>query len=398
MCTLFRSSSRKNFGEESDERSFGQISTFRPSTWNDGAASMTKPFSEAALAALGLEGVSFGPRQALIVPESEIELGAGWRAHVVAAVSLTALAAAGKFIEARPSGADTLPIRVEVLEGNPSVMRFIVDPDSEPAFRVVHGGDDAIVRTAAGTVIVDLKKAGVACCQWPDGTGIGFDPDGYLYFHELHPLPPVVDVPASDVASWCADANDQWLISQVGERLEAGNAWEHSVAVGMYARLLRPSSGAAARERVQRVLKGEIDEPLARPTRWARSLTPEQLAFVEREALAEADGILLFIDELCEHIDPADPAWREDLLAWCHRRDDLEGVWLILREANAGKRLTAVMRTVDYLGHQFVSTIPARIVLPDERLWRAQCGDPDAWWSSLAEPETNDAGRSGSTA
>ena len=129
-------------------------------------------------------------------------------------------------------------------------------------------------------------------------------------------------------------------------------------------------------------IRGEVQDGLATPRRWVRSLEPEQVSTMGRLALAEAERL----GEAAGHLERSDPesdAWRDEWRQLCHRRDDLEGVRVLLAERGASQALDSHLAAVDRAGRALRMSAPLARLGPDERLRRARLADPDAWWGWL---------------
>ena len=186
----------------------------------------------------------------------------------------------------------------------------------------------------------------------------------------------------SDVKSWCASSDDRWLIEAVDEQLDAGDSWHAGVAVGMYARLRVEHSLAETRRIVEDARAGRVNEVLAAPRRWARALHPDQVATLRDLALSETMALLEAIEELDGVRQSTDETWQRSVLDLCHRRDDLQSVWLLLKEAVQEKTVLHSLSILDEEGAAFMHGLPNTVEWPaDERLRRATAIDPLAWWT-----------------
>lgn len=199
----------------------------------------------------------------------------------------------------------------------------------------------------------------------------------------------VVEGPATvtcPIERWLSASSDAWLVDLVRRRLQASDGpLDQAVAAGLLARLEeRPV--AEIRASAARLEAGEYEERMDRERAWARSLRPEQLETVEWLAVEAADHLRQELPEL--GLEPAvgDAGWRACMLGLFHLRDDLQGVWLLLREAGRGERLGSLLEALDREARRVLLAVP---IWPepasDQRLLRAIEVDPDGWW---VEPAT----------
>lgn len=358
---------------------------------------MMPPLAQDQLRVLGMLGVTIGAGELLPFP---VEVARGLDMSGVPK-SLPVLFQLRfqdvHFQEARVGVLEDFGSRIEVLRENPAIVKLIGAPGSTTAFRSLRNGD-AATRVDAddpATRYVDLERSGPARIDVDDGNGvlILLETDGIRFFPILR-APVRIDAP-SDIISpaeeWCATCDDDWLVEQVRGRLVLHDPWQHGVAAGLYARLFEPQSRLRVRELLDRMRAREPDQDLAAPRLWARSLSAAQLATLEELALVEIDRSYASLSDLEETMAPDEAAWREDLLAVCHQRDDVESVRVLLREAGCGELITAALDALDCEGELLVSSIPRIIRLRDERLRRVLLRDPTAWWSVLAEFEEGGA-------
>jgi hypothetical protein len=240
-----------------------------------------------------------------------------------------------------------------------------------------------------------LKRSGPSPCLWDRS--------------EVYPLvaslalEPLAPIPAPEFEMWLADCRDSWLAGELEALVSAGDDWSLAVASGAFVRLMEPAavgqglvvrrldpggwppstrapSATAASQRVEALLRGEVDETLARPRRWIRGLTPEQIRTVEQLALAEADRLMEALDEVVEATESATTDWSSEWVALCQSREDLEGVRVLLTEVGRHEALGRALATLDREGRRTSLGIPLARVPADEKLSRAHRIDPDAWW------------------
>jgi len=134
--------------------------------------------------------------------------------------------------------------------------------------------------------------------------------------------------------------------------------------------------------RVARGFEPEASEADAIPARrWLRSVTADQRTLIERFAIVRTRDIAAQLARIQEGegVDQSlDFAWQ----GTCWDRDDVEGIRVLLREAQAGQALSAALRAVDELGRAVRFSWPSEVDVHDDRLQRVSEADPGAWWGS----------------
>jgi hypothetical protein len=290
--------------------------------------------------------------------------------------------------------AATLGVSIRLLEKNRHVLVVNVDRDEDVRFRSLRSADDSglyIDSQASNVAFVDIVTAGAVAvaigsgelllfCRGPDGESVDFF-TGSLAVTEISDL----DGIGSPVAGWVQETGDAWLIAAVGERVAADDPWNHTVAVGLYSRLRRPF-GEETRRFVASILAGKPAADLVRAARWARELTPPQIDTLRRLTLAEIDLVGDRLAALDEEWQPDDADMVGELVELCHRRDDIEAVWQLIRDDAVAAELAGALEPLDERGMRFVASLPERLELADERLWRARANGVEGWWVSCAAP------------
>ena len=104
----------------------------------------------------------------------------------------------------------------------------------------------------------------------------------------------------------------------------------------------------------------------------------------EAHALAEASALVLDVEDAIADVDARVEGWDDTVRELAHRRDDLEGVLLLLDGAGAGTAIRSSLAAVDHEGQVLRLAIEPDILDNDERLRRAGLKDPDAWWAAHA--------------
>jgi hypothetical protein len=203
----------------------------------------------------------------------------------------------------------------------------------------------------------------------------------------LRPLAlPVQAEIRSNVEEWVKEyldrTGDEWLFDLVRDRLLRADTLDHVVAIGIMARLQRPPSGQELKNALDAMLRGESVGPGQREQQWARQLNREELRSVERLAVAEAE----LLDEELESLGSSalvdEPEWQADMLDVLHLRDDLEGVWLLLRSGGGGDVLEGLLESIDEQGRLCIKALPIwQGPESDQRLQRAAVVNPEGWWT-----------------
>jgi hypothetical protein len=178
------------------------------------------------------------------------------------------------------------------------------------------------------------------------------------------------------ILHWIEDHPDNQLAVWVGQRITP-DTWSHLVCAGMLVRLLEYPDPKQA---VERLLQGLPDPLTVRPYGWAVNWTKSQEDEVQELFLAEIDMIVKGLEEL----DPNDPVYEQDLIELCVRRDELEGVGLLLFAIGKAERVSSYKLMLD--AHASEQLGWSRENLPqveNKRLYRAYQTmnyDEDLWW------------------
>jgi hypothetical protein len=130
-------------------------------------------------------------------------------------------------------------------------------------------------------------------------------------------------------------------------------------------------------------LAGQVVPALVAPRQWARQLQPAQVRTVQELACAEVTRLTLMLDDVADTALPEEGPWQGAWLDVCHGRDDLEGVCILLREANASEVLLKPLAQLDDAGRMIRRVLPNVFVTGDERTRRASRVSPDSWWSTV---------------
>lgn len=286
------------------------------------------------------------------------------------------------FLEARVPILEEAGVRITLFDRESRVVRL---EDMRGEGLEARGAPEALYSPAdsPGVIYTDLRRTALVGIRLPDGSAFALR-QGAASIDVFPLLPRSLDVrPIGElgcpIEEWLGDCQDCELAAWVREHVEVGGAWHRVVAAGIYARLLN-ARGGDARQVVGDLLAGRPDPELARPLRWARSLSAEMLDDLEDLALAEVDLLRERVERLRERLEMEDETWRADLLSAFHRRDDLEGLHVLLTEANHAERLAMALDGLDHAGERLMIGFPREIHFDDPRLRRAALGDPRAWW------------------
>ncbi|MDP3719501.1 MAG: hypothetical protein Q8T13_17200 [Acidobacteriota bacterium] len=236
----------------------------------------------------------------------------------------------------------------------------------------------------AGTVYVDVTKVPGLLIRTSSGyVALASADEGLELAAIVKPIPlvplAVLDPP---VLQWAKGITDSWLLDQITAKVASHNTWSRVVAAGMLARLAIPPGSEDARASVQAFFGGVVDEKLAAPRRWARSLTPHETHSIQEMALAEGDALQSELEsfelEVNEHVTD----WHRQWLDLRYRRDDLECVLVLLDESEHGTPLRAAMLELDREGDLVRLSVPPHMQDDDERLRRAALLAIASWWAT----------------
>lgn len=326
--------------------------------------SMTRQL-QADLQALGIAPDMLGETESLPMPS--------FGPH--AALQATATTAA-MLMPAHSPVMDALGLRVEV---DPAGGQLRVISRSAVAFQVRPGlrGTPAEAADEAGISRVTLQQDGRFLIETTGGTPlvIGWREDEALL------LCPVYAWPMPPVEEWNVNTEDTWMQARLGQAT-GGDAWSRTSLAGQLARLCESEPRDVAELIARGRLQDLVSEAELAPRRWVRSLDQVSLRALEQQAVrrteALGDDLLDLFDTLSADLQEASATW----VHLCHRRDDIESVRVLLREANTGDALDQQLAATDRTGRAIRINLDSSISAADERLRRVALGDPAAWWGS----------------
>lgn len=241
-----------------------------------------------------------------------------------------------------------------------------------------------------GTVVLfDLQQMEAVSLLQKDGTGVLlFSEENQLevipcYRHLLQ-VEPYAEIEGDEIRMWLEGLEDAWLKEQILLRLEAGTPWDVAVAAGLYLRW-RSLPGPQAKDIVQQLLQGKSPPDFDRPWQWCRSLDASQIETLQRLMAEEISLLVEKMEPIEETVNPDDKRWCAELLDWLHRRDDLEGIWLLLRERGEEETLRSSRDALDQRGELWLASLPETpSLLHDPRVQRWQSLGGALWWSRVA--------------
>ena len=316
---------------------------------------------------------------------SELPLGAGIAAELMLAVERAA------FFSPVPELAEAFGQRAKRWDNTPEVLLF--EGLGEPKCAV-----GAVERMAAGVWVMDSRAAESALLFEQGGVDrLVVGRQGTLSIYEP-PRPvaaelgrsladarkePVLEVP--DIEQLTAGRTvAAWVVEEATRRLEAAALFLRVAGVGLLARHALGSAPSGAGT-LESLLSAALT-PARACAEWAKSLTPDALAEVERQLVEEAGDVGDCIEDFCGLVEHGSEYVEQAARDVCLRRDDLESVSFVLSQAGRGEltaevlagldelailRLSYFLLAGDYDSHQLLSSVA----------WQ----EPDAWWGTRAE-------------
>lgn len=376
------------------------------------------------LAALGLPEARPGEVERVAWPDEPVAHALGLTAPEVTSFALAvSLLGSGDlaFAKVRSGLAEREGIALHALETNRRIV-CAVSRDPAVPLAVLGGPDRGTPRHQPpqdpGTVYVDLSRGPCVLRAAGQAIAVAADPAG-LVVQEIVEAPERVAGPVAErtglgledlagppprhlsvphggppVQRWAEGAGDGWLADEVARLTTRGTPWHQVVAAGVVARLAEPPPGprfpgvalraaeipALGGPRLEWTAARVPTDPAVGPRRWVRDLDARELQAIEEQATEEAGQLGEALRRFESRLEPDVASWHAEWLAVCHRRDDLESVLVLLREAARGATLTGALVAVDELGRRLRFHVPDEPFAGDERARRVRLGDPGAWW------------------
>jgi hypothetical protein len=352
---------------------------------------MKATLSDQELAELGLTGAMPDDMESVSLDEAGVSEAMGAKsalAMMTLAGMLSTSFHGGAFLRVASEAAQRLGFQIECLDVDTKVLR-IANAASDAAQLRVDG--PGIQGTGwhedlgdANTVYVDGRVAPRFVVTGPNGSLVVEVATGRMWLRGYPGGLPALAMLDSSVLAWCREAGDTWLASEVESRLARATPWQAGVCVGMCARLLEltPSETRVAAEMIR---QGQSHPLIAAPRRWARGLSHDQRSTFERLALAEVDRLFQALEDFEAPDVRDDLDWQAEWREVCHRRDDLEGVRVLLAEAGSVTTLAEELNDLDVLGRKVAFDIPVASVPDDDRLIRSSTVDAGAWWVGIRD-------------
>ncbi|TFH65995.1 MAG: hypothetical protein E4G90_05435, partial [Gemmatimonadales bacterium] len=140
-----------------------------------------------------------------------------------------------------------------------------------------------------------------------------------------------------------------WLAELVTQQIQSADPLTRLAAVGLLARLWTPVGSEAKKSILAKMLQGGASPAREYLNTYAAALTPEMLAWIERQAVQDADWLHDALEsvsqDLLEFEDPSERQEHADNLR--EKRDDMESVLEVLEAAQAGTNLRTALKSLD---------------------------------------------------
>jgi hypothetical protein len=275
-------------------------------------------------------------------------------------------------------GSDT---QLQVMSNSP----FSVESSNEPTEDSMLWHQDGDTRALS----LDIAQLGDVVLVQPDGSLLHAKMQGdklRLVAGTLNVDVQLFEKGPSPLIEWTAGLADSWMLDQIAA-VEAWDEWGHVLTIARFARLVDATPTPASRsETLASLLRGEPRPWLEGPISWAKALTAAQHERLEQVALNAIDQLHDELVELEDDDEPEDAAWRQRLLDALGRRDDLQGVCLLLGHAGDNSVVVRALENVDQRGERFAFVMGNRPALKDIQLARARDIEmTDPWWTRFAE-------------
>lgn len=324
------------------------------------------------LAALGLAPDMLSPAEQLMLPAPDVDAARG------------PLQAPADLLDARSDVLHTAGVELQ-MDQEGQVLYFGASGELPFQMRAAHPRSTPYPATDEGVVLLPVRQTGRFLIETPDGVPLvlGSVEQGRLELALIGSWPP------PPVETWITHMDNTWLQTMVEQILPTADTWTRTALAGQVTRLTEhalpaEATAQAAAGDVSALLRSIAESPAMKPRTWVRTLDARALAAIEQHALRRAAALALDLEDLFTVL-PADADdAREDWRKICHRRDDIEGIRVLLREAGTGDSLDRSLTATDRAGRSVRINLGTDIRTSDERLRRVALGDPGAWWGDTA--------------
>lgn len=322
--------------------------------------------------ALGLQNSALEPIGSLAWPTDDVGHGRGpmARKETVAAVL------ASLFL---PMGVPSESVGgfLANAQGHARVIEFQPEPGKTVSAVRASASDAStpVLWQSPDRVVLDLQQARAVSIELSDGRSFVLVAGDAL---ELLLAEPQLDLaPPAALPRFVSDqqiaTSDPWLAERLQFQLSLADSWHSGVASGLALRF--HNEGGAQ--------NGVAAENDFASLRWVRALSNAERAALARRSLAHLDGLWTQLELLDERSDYPDEDWQHMLLDLCRRRDDLEGVIILLDRIDKGREVRDAVASLDRVAGRLIRKVDGRVITDDEQLRRASCDLPMAWWTSL---------------
>lgn len=352
---------------------------------------MNQPlFTPEELASLGLSHASSGPSAPVNTEIQTVSQGLDGSVDLRQAIERSA-----DFLAVPQQGQlSALEARLEIHASNHSIWRVLMGQPLRPQ----EDTPGLICQPEEGCAYLDTEALPeVLALVGQDGRALGLRraPSGQWSLGALLPDPgasapdPLATLRPA-LGAWAQELEQRhpWLRQQLEAAAQSLDPWDKIVAVGQAARQwpIDPTYAQAALAWLQ----GEGQAPATATShaslRWGHTLDPEQLWHLEQRALAQAQALADLLQDLRGRGDSDAPPWRAAWLDLLVRREQLEGVATVLREAFAGDDLLEALLALDEDGERLMEGLTPGWPLGTDlgALEHALTVDPGCWWAKAA--------------
>ncbi len=289
--------------------------------------------------------------------------------------------------------------RLRVLYISGQVVATPVAISGEPLPKLVQwreeNGEQVVAWEVRGLIVLDYPEGTlVLYCSASDFVVYRLPAEpAHKVFPSLHarlsaPAPqlPTIPIPELD-AHFMQHPAAPWLSELVTQQIQSADPLTRLAAVGLLARLWTPVGSEAKKAMVASLLQGKRSPAQEYLNHYTAGFTPEVLAWVERQAVQDADTLHDALEsvsnDLLELEEPTERQEHADYLR--ERRDDLESVLEVLEAVQAGANLRLALDSLDRTALEKRMLLDDAGSEPSRRLTNVAWVQPEAWWSVLPD-------------